>query len=154
MDINDVLDAVVAQITALDYTIGTQGALTIVKRKLPVKATEIDQLTPEQLIVCPSEPPGPIRPWAFKQVEQTHLVDLLLVAPNRNNQVANLPEYVALFQALIVLFNNPHPAGWTLPSRTIRSRPKDLFDRKAIEALALDVLSIEIAVTAVTRVVP
>lgn len=154
MTADDVLDAVAAQIDALDYAIGTSGTVTVVKRKLPVKAASIDQLIPEQLIVCPSEAPGPHRAYAFKRIEQTHLIDVVLVAPNRNNQVVNLPEYTALFQTLLVLFNKPRPSpDWTLPTRSIRSRPKDLFDRKVIEALGLDVLSIEVAVTAVTRVV-
>lgn len=146
--IDDILDEVETQILALDLVIGTES-LAVAKYKLPVRQSRIDPA--RQLIVCPAEQPGPTSPWVFKRVEHTHLIDLVLVAPNSNDQVSYLPELTEIALTLVDFFSKP-PA-WNLPTRKVTARHKVMFDRRAIADLKLDILTVEVAVTAVERVV-
>ncbi len=156
--INDVLDRIVASVVALDPLVGTHPlGDSIIKLKLPVKATNISQLVPEQLIVCPSPQPGYYRRWAGSRYEQQHLCQIILIGTNNNDYLANLPQYTAIFQQLLALFSRiPADGVWNdLKPRGLRDmkgRPTIIFDRKIITDLNLDVLAIEVGVQIIVGV--
>lgn len=95
--LNDILDFVKARQEALALQVGG-NALTVVKRKLPKREESVD--TPYMTTVSGAEVVAEVKRVAFGgKYFVPYVVEITLVTPNDRDQLKNLADHTAWFEA-------------------------------------------------------
>ncbi|MBP3956325.1 hypothetical protein J8F10_13625 [Gemmata sp. G18] len=109
-NLDTILDAVVTAVRELNFKLTGPGSVPVVKRKLPKREEAVDPS--EQVTVSGAAELDSVTPIAFGDVFRVrYRVEVTLVTSNKNDQVKNLPEYLAFRQQVRQLFRKPPLVG-------------------------------------------
>ncbi len=126
--LNTILDAVVNQVGSLG--ISFNGAIQVVKRKLPKKGETVDPVP--QITVSNREQGEDFKWYTFSNgLLMVYYIEVTIIAANNRDQLTNIPNYAQWREQIRTLFARPllngAPTVWDM-----RVIPKVFLDRRMI----------------------